>query len=133
MIVCVRGRGVTLPLMYLNTVTFISTHASPIIKLHLPTLGRCLSNRRNKFLLKKPLLGIWKDSKETEQNYQDTQVLKMHKKFSRKSREIDKLLEIPRRRLEDIIKIGFTGIWCEYVAEFNYLRVWYNGRLPWNR
>jgi hypothetical protein len=73
-----------------------------------------------------------KNSKETVQNYQGTQVLKMHTKFSRKSRGIDKLLERPRRRREDI-KIGLTGIWCEYVAEFNYLRVWYNGRLPWTQ
>jgi len=57
----------------------------------------------------------------------------MHTKFSRKSRGVDKLLERPRGRREDIIKIGLTGMGCEYVAEFSYLRVWYNGRIPWTR
>lgn len=50
--------------------------------------------------------------KENEQNYQGTQVLKMHTKFSRKSRGVDTLLKRPRRSREDIIKIGLTGIGC---------------------
>ena len=28
------------------------------------------------------------------------------------------------RRREEIITIGLTGIGCEYVVEFNYLKLW---------
>jgi hypothetical protein len=46
--------------------------------------------------------------KENEQNYQGTQILKMHTKFIRKYRGMDKLLERPRRSREDNIKIGLA-------------------------